>query len=250
MRSKLEAASRSGFTAIDLFDTDWEKFKHDYAVEHNLQQSIIDGDPTSMAAAKAVNFLCTSYGIKLLCLQPFREFEARRDPIEAAERMHAARGAISILPLLGCDMLLIPSTTLPVEQLVNDVDRMSIELGELADYAASLSPNETRLRICYEALSWGTFVSTWKHAWEVVKRANRPNLGLCLDSFNTAAREWADPYHPTGIQQPTQVADFSLHLSLSALKEVPSNKIFYFQVADGKFMTPLLLPQPIPPSPC
>lgn len=240
MRSKLEAAVLAGFTAIDLFDSDWDKFKQDYAEEHGLPQPIIDGDPSSIAAAEAINNLCVSYNVKLLCLQPFREFEARRDPHESAERMQAARGAVSILPALGCGMLLIPSTTLPFERLIDDFGRMAADLGELADYAARFSVNGTPLKICYEALSWGTLVHTWKHAWEIVKQANRPNLGLCLDSFNTAAREWANPYHPSGTQQPVDTVESSFRASLVALSEIPSNKIFYFQVADGKLMTPPL----------
>lgn len=249
MHSKLEAAALAGFTAIDLFDSDWEKFKHDYALENNLPQSAMDGDQTSIAAAKAINSLCSAYNIKLLCLQPFREFEARLDPIEAAQRMRAARGAISILPVLGCDMLLIPSTTLLVRQLIPDTTRVATELGELADYAASLSVNGSPVKICYEALSWGTFINTWEHAWEVVKLANRPNLGLCLDSFNTAAREWADPYHSSGIQQPSDSTTSLFNISLMKLSQLPSSKIFYFQVADGRRMIPPLVPSTDPTIP-
>lgn len=249
MRSKLEAAALAGFTAIDLFDTDWEKFKRDYAVENHLPQSTVDGDQTSIAAAIAINSLCSVYNIKLLCLQPFREFEARLDPNETAQRIRAARGTISILPFLGCDMLLIPSTTLPAQQLIPDIARVATELGELADYALSLNVNGSPVKICYEALSWGTFINTWEQAWEAVKLANRPNLGVCLDSFNTAAREWADPYHPSGVQQPSDLTASSFSISLMKLSQLSPDKIFYFQVADGRRMLPPLVPSTDPTIP-
>jgi len=238
--SKLQAAARAGFTAVDLFDTDWEHFKGQYAKLNNLPPSTIDGDETSVGAARAINRMCSSLHLRLLCFQPFRDFEGRKDPDEAAERMRHARGTLSILPVLGTTMLLIPSTTLPSSQLDPSPARMAVELAKLADYAAAYSPP---LRICYEALSWGTHVSTWKAAWDVVELANHPNLGLCLDSFNTAAREWADPYSPSGIRHPS--INETLRRSLKDLVErVPASKIFYFQLADGQRMsTPLTLPE-------
>lgn len=243
--SKLQAAARAGFTAVDLFDTDWEHFKRQYAKLNNLPFSTIDGDDTSVGAARAINRMCASLHLRLLCFQPFREFEGRKDPAEAAERMRHARGTLSILPVLGTTMLLIPSTTLPSSQLDPSPARMAADLAKLADFAAAYSPP---LRICYEALSWGTHVSTWKAAWQVVDLANRVNLGLCLDSFNTAAREWADPYSPSGIRHP--LINETLGRSLDELVEkVPATKIFYFQLADGQRMSIPLTPPEDPTVP-
>ena len=237
---KLQAAARAGFTAIDLFDADWAHFKRHHATSNGLPLSTIDGDHTSVSAARAINRMCASLHLRIMCLQPFREFEARKDPKEAAERMLHARGTLSILPILGTSMLLIPSTTLPASQVDPSPHRMAADLAQLAGYAASYSPP---IRICYEALSWGTNVSTYRAAWEVVRLANRPNLGLCLDSFNTAAREWADPYSPSGIRDST--ANDTLRRSLNDLiATVPCSKIFYFQLADGQRMSPpLTLPE-------
>jgi hypothetical protein len=33
------------------------------------------------------------------------------------------------------------------------------------------------------ALAWGTYINTWEDSWDVIKRANRPNIGICLDTF-------------------------------------------------------------------
>jgi 4-hydroxyphenylpyruvate dioxygenase len=242
---KLQAAASAGFTSIDLFDADWEHFKRHYADTNDLPPSTIDGDETSIGAARAINRICTCLHLRILCLQPFRDFEGRKDPKEAADRMLRACGTISILPVLGTTMLLIPSTALPASRVDSNPRCMAADLAQLADYAASYSPP---ISLCYEALSWGTHVNTWRAAWEVVRLANRPNLGLCLDSFNVAAREWADPYSTSGVRGPA--INNVLRRSIEDLvASVPAHKIFYFQLADGQRMLPPLTPPEDPTVP-
>lgn len=67
------------------------------------------------------------------------------------------------------------------------------------------------LRIGYEALAWGTHVNDHRDAWEVVRRADHPNVGLILDSFHTLAR---------GIGPET-------------IRRIPGDKIFIVQLADA-----------------
>jgi 4-hydroxyphenylpyruvate dioxygenase len=243
--NKLEAARNAGFTAVDLYGDDWEQFKKAFAAASSLPPSTFDGDHTSVEAAKEVKRMCDRLGLKLLCLQPFRDFEGRLDPNEANERMQAARGTLSLLPHMGTDMLVIPSSTLPAHKISKDKHLLSTELGRLADYARTYSPP---LRVCYEALSWGTHISTWRDAWEVVRLGNRVNLGLCLDSFNTAARQWADPFQPNGKLNSHVDEDLRQDM-LELVKIVPAHKIFYFQIADGKFMHPPLTPPSDPEEP-
>ncbi|KIJ51029.1 hypothetical protein M422DRAFT_776911 [Sphaerobolus stellatus SS14] len=233
---KLQAAKDAGFTAIDLYGDDWDQFKAEYAKSADLPPSRMDGDNTSIEAAKEIRRLCAHFGLQLLCLQPFRDFEGRINPAERKERMVAAKGTLSILPHLGTDMLLIPSTAIPAEKLTKDFRRMAEDLAQLADHASTYSPP---LRICYEALSWGTHVNTWRQAWEIVRIANRANLGLCLDSFNAAAREWADPYQKSG-KLHERVDEEMRHNLAELVKNVPPNRIFYYQVADGTRMQPPL----------
>lgn len=51
--------------------------------------------------------------------------------------------------------------------------------------------------IRYEGLSWAVR-NTWSSTWEVIRFANRHNVGLILDSFNILAVEFANPYNPRG----------------------------------------------------
>jgi sugar phosphate isomerase/epimerase len=43
------------------------------------------------------------------------------------------------------------------------------------------------IRIAYEALSWGRTVNEYTTAWDVVCRADCPNLGMAIDSFHILA---------------------------------------------------------------
>jgi 4-hydroxyphenylpyruvate dioxygenase len=40
-------------------------------------------------------------------------------------------------------------------------------------------------------LAWGRFIYDRRDAWQIVRRANHPNIGLILDSFHTLGRKLA-----------------------------------------------------------
>ena len=44
------------------------------------------------------------------------------------------------------------------------------------------------MRVAYEALAWGRHVSEYDHAWRIVRAADHPALGICLDSFHILSR--------------------------------------------------------------
>ena len=72
-------------------------------------------------------------------------------------------------------------------------------------------PQRRGLRIAYEALAWGRFVNTYAHAWRIVRRADHPALGLCLDSFHVLSRG-DDP---------------------AGIRVIPGDKVFHVQLADA-----------------
>jgi sugar phosphate isomerase/epimerase len=93
-------------------------------------------------------------------------------------------------------------------------------------------------RLAYENWCWATHAPTWKSVWNIVKAVNRPNVGLCLDTFQTAGSEWADPTTKSGMIEST---DFSqtyieerFQQSMKELAEtVPAEKIYLLQISDG-----------------
>ncbi|KAK4705458.1 hypothetical protein P7C70_g750, partial [Phenoliferia sp. Uapishka_3] len=240
--SKLLAAAQAGFSNIELFDLDWWSFRDSYAKDHNLPPSTRDGDSTSLFAAAALGALVQSFGLSISCWQPLRNFEGFISDEDTKESRAFAKGILDIMPALGTELLLCCTTSTPAPRTSGSLDRCVRDLQWLADEAATYDPP---IRIMYEGLSFGAHRQTWQSAYEVVEKANRPNLGLCLDSFNTLALEWADPYSPTGTLSPD--VDDKLNQNMAELvARVPGDKIYFFQVADGRRMDP---PMQLPADP-
>ena len=65
-----------------------------------------------------------------------------------------------------------------------------------------------------------------------MRAIDRPNVGLCLDTFQTAGSEWADPTAVDG-----RLASFSADAWRNSLddlaEEVPKEKIFLLQISDA-----------------
>lgn len=91
-------------------------------------------------------------------------------------------------------------------------------------------------RLCYENWCWATHGRTWKQVWNIVQQANRPNIGLCLDTFQEAGAQWADPTTQSGLiegyseQQLTQSYMSSLH---EMARTIPAEKVYVLQISDG-----------------
>ena len=63
------------------------------------------------------------------------------------------------------------------------IDPAADDLRELGVVVASFSVD-----IGFEALAWGRHVWDYRDAWEIVRRADHPRVGLILDSWHTLAR--------------------------------------------------------------
>ena len=160
LEEKIIAAAEAGFTGIEIFREDIVGFA---------------GAPEEVAALAARN------GIAVLALQSLRDFEA----LPEAEHGWAVRRAGRFLDLaarVGAQMLVVCANTRP--DALDDPDRAAADLGELADIAAARG-----LRIGYEALASSTHVRSYRDAWEIVKKAARPNLGLVVNAVHSFAAD-------------------------------------------------------------
>jgi hypothetical protein len=94
--------------------------------------------------------------------------------------------------------------------------------------------------IAYEGLSRATRNNTWQRAWDVVRRANRPNVGLVIDSFHIIVHEFPSSLNPVcSSSLPSAEAVAGLRTSMSALSAtVPGSKLYFVQLADAAAIEP------------
>jgi sugar phosphate isomerase/epimerase len=101
---------------------------------------------------------------------------------------------------------------------------------------ASVSPTRTGA---------GRNAPTWSKAWDIVRRVDRDNVGLCLDTFQIAGSEWVDPTTESSLIEADSCTveslkeDFSQSLAMLT-KTVPKSKIFVLQIPDAFEMAPPL----------
>ncbi|KAF8244317.1 xylose isomerase-like protein [Wilcoxina mikolae CBS 423.85] len=163
-----------------------------------------------------------------MVLQPFSNFEGYTGK-KREEAFSRARGWRRILDSLGCDMLQVGSNDDTTSS--GDPDVIAADLAELADLMAPK-------RVAYENWCWGAHVKTWADAWAVVKRGNRVNLGLCLDTFQSAGGEWGDPRTESGRVEGEGDVDGMWGESMRMLAgTLPKEKIFFLQISDALMPT-------------
>ncbi|KAJ5195582.1 uncharacterized protein N7498_009020 [Penicillium cinerascens] len=226
--AKIEAAAQNGQLGLELFHDDLAQLAKTLRCQCSAARSDRDYE---IDAAHAIRDLCAERGLRVLALQPFRHYEGLLDLEQHAQRLDELNHWKQLCQILGDDLfILIPSSFLDPSEITGDRDRLVADLAQAADVAFPV-------RVAYEALAWGTYVNTWEDCWDIVRRADRPNLGICLDTFNIAARVWADPTSPTG-RLPLN-ADQDLQRSMKRLvQDVDPDKVMMVQLADGERVDP------------
>jgi sugar phosphate isomerase/epimerase/4-hydroxyphenylpyruvate dioxygenase-like putative hemolysin len=182
LEDKLAAAAAARFHAVEVY--------HNDLVASSWSPSRIRQE-------------CQRRGLSIDVYQPLRDLEAVPPGVFAANLRRAER-ALDVAEQLGARTILVCSSV--SADAIDDDDLAAEQLSLLADRA-----QRHGIRIAYEALAWGRYVNTYPHAWRIVRRADHPSLGLCVDSFHV----------------------FSRGDDLRALRAIPRNKIFHLQLADA-----------------
>lgn len=81
-----------------------------------------------------------------------------------------------------------------------------------------------------------------------MKKVDRPNVGLCLDTFQTAGGEWADPTTTSGLIEREGGAEalqsqFETSLDIMS-RTIPKEKIYILQISDAYKPKKPLDPEP------
>lgn len=231
---KIEQAAKAGFKGIEIFYEDL-----DYAARE-ASGSVSPSAEDILNAADHVHEVCQAQGLEVIGLQPFLFYEGLKDREQQSKLIEKMNLWLQIAKRLETDTIQIPANFLPAEQLTDDLDIIAADLRQVADMGAAEDPV---VRFAYENLCWSTYIDTWERLWEVVKRVDRPNFGMCLDTFNIAGRVWGDPADATG---KTPNADEDLKQSLQRMvAEIDLAKVFYIQVVDAERMeSPLVSGHP------
>ncbi|HEX2888037.1 sugar phosphate isomerase/epimerase and 4-hydroxyphenylpyruvate domain-containing protein, partial [Vineibacter terrae] len=182
LNEKLEAIAAARFKGVEIFENDLLSF---------------NGTPTD------VREIIAGLGLQPITFQPFRDFEGM--PADRRDRVFArAERKFDVMQALGCDLLLVCSNVSP--DSLGGIDRAAADLHALGERAARRG-----LRIGFEALAWGRHINDYRDAWEAVRRADHPAVGLVLDTFHILARK----------------------TDLGAIASIPRDRIFLVQVADA-----------------
>ncbi|KAK1995612.1 xylose isomerase-like TIM barrel [Colletotrichum falcatum] len=236
LEQKLDAISAAGFDGIELSFPDLKSF----AGRHLGRGEIADDDYSSLCeAGRLVRGLCEQKKLRIMVLQPFANFEGwPRGSREREDAFERARGWAEIMSAVGTDMLQVGSSDAPVAP--SPVGERAADLAELADLLAARG-----FRVAYENWCWATQAPAWKDVWEVVRLAGRPNLGLCLDTFQTAGGEWGDPTTASGRIEADGLGEGELRASYeTSLRElaetVPPEKVYFLQISDAYKVEPPL----------
>ncbi|KAG2411505.1 hypothetical protein HFD88_009061 [Aspergillus terreus] len=97
------------------------------------------------------------------------------------------------------------------------------------------------IKFAYEALAWGTYISTWEASWDIVPQVDLPNFGLAIDTFKITGMVYADPSVAGGRNGPQ--AEANLRQSLHRLAtRVNLEKLFVVQMADAEKLSEVLKP--------
>lgn len=229
---KLDAIAAAGFQAIELSMPDIVDFANLHSRNEKLDLPKVNDHSWDelVTAAGVIKAMCGAKKLKVLMLQPFANFEGWPEGTqEHKDAWERARGWRRIMEAVGTDMLQVGSTDSPLEKIHQD--KIVKDLAELADFLA-----EKNFRICYENWCWSSHAPGWSDVWNVCEKVNRPNFGLCLDTFQSAGGEWADPTTASGLRedQSRQQIEKDWKASCDALAStVPADKIYLLQISDA-----------------
>ncbi|KAK3192318.1 hypothetical protein K4F52_001531 [Lecanicillium sp. MT-2017a] len=221
LQHKLDMAQRYSLIGIELF----------YEDLRDVAASMPGGctDDNQIRAAAQIRQWCSERGLEIICLQPFMHYGGLIDREQHRQHLETLELWTQLAYALGTDLIVFPSSFLTANYLSEDLSVLVEDFTEAADLGLQKTPP---VRFAFEALCWGTRVDTWEASWDVVTAINRPNFGLCLDTFNIAGRIYADPADANGC---TPNCDSEMILSMKRLlSSVDINKLFLLQVADAE----------------
>jgi 4-hydroxyphenylpyruvate dioxygenase len=182
---KLAAIADAGYGGVEIFESDLLGF---------------DG------TAADVGRMIADFGLVCTCYQPFRDFEGLAGDLRA-RAFARAEAKFDVMQSIGAELMLVCSSV--HREASGDFDRLVDDFRLLGERAGRRG-----LRVGYEALAWGRHVNDHRRAWDIVRRADHPAIGIILDSFHSLARK----------------------IPIESIDDIAPEKIFLMQIADAPEM--------------
>ncbi|MBM6621602.1 sugar phosphate isomerase/epimerase and 4-hydroxyphenylpyruvate domain-containing protein [Micrococcaceae bacterium RIT802] len=186
LEEKMLACARAGFDGIEIFEQDLV---------------------VSPMSPEEIRALADRLGLALDLYQPFRDVEGVDEETLAAN-LRRAEAKFELMDRLGIDTMLVCSNV--GTATIDDDAVAAAQLRRLGEAA-----QRHGIKLAYEALAWGRYVNTYRHAYRIVELADHPAVGTCLDSFHILSRA-DDP---------------------SAIAALDPEKIFFVQLADAPVLS-------------
>jgi hypothetical protein len=181
LEAKLEAMKSVGFSQVMLMARD------------------LVGHPGGVkAAVKAIQ----NSGLRPTGFQVLRDFEGLSGHLHNY-KVDIAKSMLEMCAATGSKVLLACSST--SRHATEDLDQIAKDLKKLAMMAIPLG-----IKVAYEGLSWGRTVNEFTTSWDVVCRADCPNLGIGIDSFHI----------------------FAAKTPLDAIEDIDPDRIYLAQLSD------------------
>jgi len=181
LEAKLAAMKAAGFSQVMLSARD------------------VVGHPQGLQAAVTA---VRASGLRPTGFQVLRDFEGLSGHLHHY-KVDIAKSMLEMCAALDSKVLLACSST--SRHATQDLDAIARDLRKLAMLALPLG-----IKVAFEGLSWGRTINEFTTAWDVVCRADCPNLGLGLDSYHV----------------------FAAKTPLDAIEDLDPSKIFLVQLAD------------------
>ena len=162
LEAKLAAMKAAGFSQVMLSARD------------------VVGHPQGLQAAVTA---VRASGLRPTGFQVLRDFEGLSGHLHHY-KVDIAKSMLEMCAALDSKVLLACSST--SRHATQDLDAIARDLRKLAMLALPLG-----IKVAFEGLSWGRTINEFTTAWDVVCRADCPNLGLGLDSYHVFAAKTA-----------------------------------------------------------
>lgn len=191
--TKIRVASALGYDGIEIFIPDFDSFVEEVRAGRHTElfpESVasLSTSNLQLACAQAIYDLCNSLSLEIPLLQPLRNFENFRSHADIQAGLADAERWLRIMSSMNCSLLLVCTNYIPSPRLaISKEFTLEMYYDMQVDALRQLGALAAKYDICigYEALAWGTVINTWMQVWDIVKRVDRENVGVLLDSFNT-----------------------------------------------------------------